>query len=125
MVHFQQTLFSLPDLKQMQVKVKIHESMVKKVKPEQKAEIRVDAFATTLLHGTVEKVAMLADSRGYWDEGGVKEYVTIVKLDDLPDLGLKPGMTGEVKVMVDVLEDVLIVPVQAVKIGRASCRERV
>lgn len=115
MVHFQQTIFSLPDLTKMQVKVKIHESNVKKVKPGQKAEIRVDAYSKSVLRGTVEKVATIAESRGYWDEGGTKEYVTIVKIDELPeDAGLKPGMTAEVKVLVDDLPDVLIVPVQAV-----------
>jgi RND family efflux transporter MFP subunit len=115
MVHFQQTLFSLPDLGKMQVKVKIHEAMVKKLKPGQKAEIRVESAANLLLHGTVEKVATLADSMGYWDERGVKEYVTIVKVDELPpDAGLKPGMTAEVKILVKELPNALVVPVQAV-----------
>ena len=115
MVHFQQTIFSLPDLSKMQVKVKIHESNVKKVKPEQKTEIRIDAYPNAVLHGAVEKVATIADSRGYWDEGGVKEYETIITIEDLPtDAGLKPGMSAEVKVFVKELKDVLIVPVQAV-----------
>ena len=115
MIDYQQTIFRLPDLDKMQVKVKIHESNVKKVKPGQKAEIRVDAYSKAVLHGTVEKVATIADSRGYWDEGGVKEYETIVNIDDLPaDAGLKPGMTAEVKILVNLLDDVLMVPVQAV-----------
>ncbi len=115
MIDFQQTIFRLPDLDNMQVKVKIHESNVKKVKEGQKAEIRVDAHTKAVLHGTVEKVATIADSRGYWDEGGTKEYVTIVKIDDLPEgAGLKPGMTAEVEIMVNEVSDVLIVPVQAV-----------
>lgn len=113
-VHFQQTLFSLPDLTQMQVKVKIHESVVKKIKPGQQAEIRMDAYSDKLLHGTVEKVATLSDAQ-YWEERGVKEYVTIVKITDLPaDAGLKPGMTAEVKILVNQLSNVLIVPVQSV-----------
>src|SRR5262245_39208831 len=49
-VHFQRVLFTLPDLSQMQVKVKIHESSVKKVKAGQKAEIRADAYAGAVLH---------------------------------------------------------------------------
>lgn len=115
MVHFQQTLFSLPDLTQMQVKVKVHESMVKKVKEKQKAEITVEALPGKVLRGTVEKISTLADSQGYWDERGVKEYVTIVKIDDLPpEAGLKPGMTAEVRILVNQLSDVLLVPVQAV-----------
>ena len=115
MVHFQQTLFSLPDLTQMQVKVKIHESNVKKVKQGQQAEFRIDAYPDHVLHGSVQSIATLADSRGYWDERAVKEYVTIVKIDDLPtDAGLKPGMTAEAKILVKELPDVLVVPVQAV-----------
>jgi RND family efflux transporter MFP subunit len=114
-VHFQQPLFSLPDLTQMQVKVKIHESMVKKVKADQKAEIRVDPYPDRILHGTVKSVATLADSMGPWDERGVKEYVTIVKIDDLPlDAELKPGMTAEVRIQAKEIPDVLLVPVQAV-----------
>jgi len=114
-MHFQQTLFSLPDLAKMQIKVKIHEAMVKKIKAGQKAEIRVEAYPDAVLHGTVISVATLADSRGPWDERGVKEYVTMVSIDDLPvDAGLKPGMSGEVKILAKELPDVLLVPVQSV-----------
>lgn len=115
MVHFHQNLFTLPDLSQMQVKVKIHESMVKKIVKGQKAEIKIESYANQVLHGTVLKIDTLADSRGYWDERGVKEYVTIVKIDDLPSgADLKPGMTAEVKILAKQLPDVLLVPVQAV-----------
>jgi RND family efflux transporter MFP subunit len=115
MVHFQQGLFTLPDLSSMQVKVKIHESMIKKIVKGQKAEIKVESYANQILHGTVEKMDTLADSRGYWDERGVKEYVTVVKIDDLPSgADLKPGMTAEVKILANELPNVLMVPVQAV-----------
>ena len=115
MVQYQQTLFSLPDLSKMQIKVKIHEAMVKKIQVGQKAEIRVESYANTVLHGSVTKVETLADSRGYWDERGVKEYVTIVKIDDLlAEAGLKPGMTAEVKILVTEISNILTVPVQSV-----------
>lgn len=114
-VYFQQKLVSLPDLSQMQVKVKVHESVVKKVKPGQKAEIRVDAFPNELLTGTVESVATLADSSDSWRRGGVKEYETIVKVDEVStDGGIKPGMTAEVKILADVLKNRLVLPVSAV-----------
>lgn len=114
-VHFQQRLFSLPDLNELQVRVRIHESAVKKLQEGQAAEIRIDAFPNRVLTGVVEKVATLADSRGFWDQRGVKEYETMVRLTDVPeDGGLKPGMTAEVKILVNHLSDVLVVPVQAV-----------
>jgi len=116
MVHNQQTLFQLPDLYQMQVKVKIHESMIKKVHKGQKAEVSIESLANSTLHGTVDKVGILADTMGFWDGGGgVKEYVVIVKLDDLPEnAGINPGMTAQVKILANEIPDVLLVPVQAV-----------
>ncbi len=114
-VHFQQVLFSLPDLGRMQVKVKVHESAIKKIAPDQHVEVRVDAYSDRVLDGVVDSVATLADSQGWFDQRGVKEYVTIVKIEELPDdAGLKPGMTAEIRVLIDRLTDVLVVPVEAV-----------
>lgn len=113
-VYRRQKIFSLPDMTLMQVKVNVHESMVKKVKAEQKAKIRVDAFANETFAGTVKSVAQLADSSNSWRRGGVKEYTTIVTLDESPKIAIKPGMTAEVEILVDYLRDVISVPVQAV-----------
>ena len=114
-VYQRQTIFKLPDMTRMKVKVNIHESVVKKVKKDQKARIRIEAFPNLLLDGTVTKVAMLADSSRSWLNNGVKEYTSYVDVDALPDeQQLKPGMSAEVEIMVGEYEDVLAVPVQAV-----------
>jgi RND family efflux transporter MFP subunit len=114
MVFYQQLLFRLPDLNKMQVKVKIHESMIKKVRPGQKAEITIDALSHVIMHGVVQKVSTMSENT-FWEERGVKEYITIVKIDDLPpDADLKPGMTAQVKILANRVPDVLLVPVQAV-----------
>ena len=113
-VYQRQQLFTLPDMTSMQVKVNVHESLVKKVKPGQKAEIRVESFPDVEMTGTVTSVAQLADSSYSWMRGGVKEYTTIVKIDDIPGVDLKPGMTAEARILVNQLDDVLVVPVQAV-----------
>lgn len=114
MVFFRQPLFSLPDLAQMQMKVKVHESVVKKVKQGQKVEIRLDAFPAKLLHGTVKSVGTLASVESFLDRFS-KQYETIVSIEDLPsEAGLKPGFTGDVKILANELPDVLLVPVQAV-----------
>jgi HlyD family secretion protein len=114
LVYNQQKIFELPDLARMQVKVKIHESMVKKVKPGQKADISIEAMANLVLHGTVENVGILAENN-FWEERGVKQYMIKVKIDDLPEnSGLNPGMTAQVKIHCGEVPDVLLVPVQAV-----------
>jgi RND family efflux transporter MFP subunit len=122
MVHFQQKLFSLPDLNQMQVECYIHESVVKQVKPGLEAELRLDAFPNLALHGRVKNVATFRDSDRYYTQG-VKSYRTIVQMDQVPDVALKPGMTAEVRILVGELPDVLIIPLQAVaeRDGRYYC----
>jgi RND family efflux transporter MFP subunit len=109
-----QKIFSLPDMTKMQVKVNIHESLVKKIKAGQKAEIRIDAFPNVIFEGTVKSISQLADSTRPWLSNGVKEYPAVVDVDDLNGQEVKPGMTAEVKILVGSLKDVLCVPVQAI-----------
>jgi RND family efflux transporter MFP subunit len=113
-VYSRQKIFSLPDMTKMQVKVNIHESLIKKIKVGQTAEIRIDAFPNIVFLGTVTKVSQLADSTRPWMTGGVKEYPTVVVLDGLQGYDLKPSMTAEARILVGELDNVLVVPVQAV-----------
>jgi RND family efflux transporter MFP subunit len=114
MVYSRQKIYSLPDMTKMQVKVNIHESLVKKVKPGQKAEVRVDAFPNLVLTGVVKSVSPLADSNQSFGGGGSKEYTTYVTIEKLPDEGLKPSMTAEVRIQVSLVNNALVVPLQAV-----------
>jgi RND family efflux transporter MFP subunit len=113
-VYFQQPIITLPNLSKMRVKLKVHESVVKKVKAGLPATMTLDALPNRTLHGTVTTVATLAESNP-WRDGGVKQYDVQVSIDDLPaDAGLKPGMTAEVKVLVGKTADGVMVPIQAV-----------
>jgi len=113
-VYSRQKIFSLPDLTRMQVKTNIHESLIKKVQPGQRAEVRIDAFPSTVFTASVQSVAPLADSTRHWLTAGIKEYTTILTIDELHGHELKPGMTAETRIMVNDLKDVLVVPLQAV-----------
>lgn len=113
-VFFQQPIFTLPDLGKMKVKMKVHESVVKKVKVGLPCTMKVDALRGQVLHGKVLSVATLAQS-DEWRGGGVKEYETTVSIDDLPaDAELRPGMSAEVKILAKTVPNALTVPVQAV-----------
>ena len=47
--------------------------------------------------------------------GGVKEYETVITIDDLPsEAGLRPGMTAEAKILIKTIPNALTVPVSAV-----------
>lgn len=115
LVYYRQHIFSLPDLTKMRVRVRIHETLIKKIRVGNNVDITIDAFPTRRLTGKVQSVATLADSSYGWDERNVKEYVTLVTIDNLPaDMELKPGMTAEVKIDSRTYPDVLYLPLQAV-----------
>jgi RND family efflux transporter MFP subunit len=113
-VFFKQKLFSLPDFARMRVKAYIHESMIKKIRPGLNAEVRVDADPTSILPAVVTDVSNFFDSTRQWLSGGAKEYATYVEVLKQADSGLKPGMTAQVKILIDSVADALVVPVQAV-----------
>ncbi len=113
-LYYRQEIFSLPDLSKMRVKMKIHESVIKKVKVGMAASFQVEALPNRTLHGKVLKIATIAQADG-WRGAGVKQYETSLSLDDMPaDAGLKPGMTAEVKVLIGSLPDAVSVPVGGV-----------
>ena len=101
-------VYYLPDMSRMQVKANVHESVVDKIKVDQTADIRLDAFSDRRLSGRVAKVAGMAAS----SYSSVQNYETIIIIDELPeDLDIKPGMTAEVDILVGTYEDVVTVPV--------------
>jgi HlyD family secretion protein len=113
-----QKLMQIPDLRQMMANTKIHEALVARVHAGQPAQVRVDAFPDRLLNAHVEMVATISSQQDFWAPD-VKVYTTKVKIDD-PMMGLKPGMSAGVKIVVaDALENVLTVPLQAI-IGSAE-----
>jgi HlyD family secretion protein len=111
-VRERQKIFSLPDISNMQVNTKVHESMVDRVESGQKAKIRVDAFANTPLTGTVKSVQPLPDPTNFFSSD-IKVYTTLVTIDQ--SFGaLRPGMTAEVTILIDTIENALCIPVTAV-----------
>ncbi len=107
-VHKDQTLLLMPDLSQMQVKVGIHESIVKRIKPGLIARV---TLPDKTIEGVVSSVASVTRPAGWWT-GNVVKYDTIVELPE--GEGLKPGMSAAVDVIMARHENVLLIPTAAV-----------
>jgi HlyD family secretion protein len=109
-----QPIINLPDVTNMRVNARIHESKINMVKEKLQATIHLDAKAGEVFHGEVSDVALVASS-GNWPNVNLKEYVTMIKLtDDTEKVSqLKPGSTAEVEILIDRLNDVLQAPVQS------------
>jgi len=104
-------VYYLPDMSRMQVKAKVHESVIDRIKVGQETVIRLDAFADVKVDGTISSVAGMAAS----SYSSAQNYETIVLIDELPEgLAIKPGMTAEVDILVGTYVDVIAVPVSAI-----------
>jgi HlyD family secretion protein len=116
-VRHQQALIQLPDLSEMKVSAKVHESVVRQVADKAPAYVTVDAWPDRRFTGKVTKIAVMPDRSQWFLNPGLKTYVTDVTLDSTPP-GLKPGMNAQVEIVVADRPNVLQVPVSAVHVDK-------
>ncbi len=111
-VRERQVIIKLPDQGKMQVKAKIGEARVNRVKPGMSAVVRIEALRGVELKGTVKTVSAYASDEN-WFNPNTKEYDAIIIVDNPPPI-LKPGMSAQVSIRVETIPDVVQVPIQAV-----------
>ena len=108
------TLLKMADLTTVRVRAFFNETDIGQVRPSQQATVVVDAYPDRRFQGLVEKIEPQAVV-----QQGVTMFPVLVTLDNREGY-LKPGMNGEVSVLVDQLNDVLAVPIDAVKSVREA-----
>jgi len=116
-----QIIVEIPDVSSMGVEALVHESSVNKILAGQRAVITVDALPGRRFKGEVKKISLLANQEN-WMNQGVKEYATTVIVKDDYD-NLRPGMSSQVEIIVQKLENVIAVPLQSVTMhqGKRVC----
>lgn len=104
------TLFTIAnDLRKMQVEASIDEADIGNVKVGQHVTFRVDAYPQDVFEGVVSQVRLKPITTQ-----GVVTYVVIIAVDN-PQQKLMPGMTATVTIEVEKREDVLRVPLLALR----------
>lgn len=113
-VRERQAIINLPDITQMKVDCRIHESQIAAVRRGLPVRIRIEAFPDRPFNGTVTEVSSVPIT-GRWPNMDLREYDTEIKLTDDVEIlkTLRPGLTAQVEILVDNREDVLQVPVQS------------
>ncbi|HNT87112.1 MAG TPA: HlyD family efflux transporter periplasmic adaptor subunit, partial [Candidatus Hydrogenedentes bacterium] len=112
-VRERQGIITIPNTRQMTAKVKIHEAYIERIARGQQARIKVDAHPDRPLTGVVSRIGVLPDAQNRWMNPDLKVYDTTVTIDGTHEW-LKPGLSAQVEIIVDRLDDVLQVPLQAV-----------
>src|SRR5689334_7193139 len=103
------TLLTMADLGRVRVRALFNETDIGQVRPGQSAAVAIDAFPDRRFQGVVEKIEPNATV-----QQNVTMFPVLVTLDNGESL-LKPGMNGEVSVLIDQVNDVLAVPNDALK----------
>jgi HlyD family secretion protein len=103
------TLLTMADLGRVRVRALFNETDIGQVRSGQAANVTVDAYPDRRFQGVVEKIEPSATI-----QQNVTMFPVLVTLDNREGL-LKPGMNGEVAVLVDQVNDVLAVSNDAVK----------
>lgn len=101
----------IADLSKMKVTVQVGEKDIAKIAVGQNANVTYPAFPDIVSQGTVTAIASVANSDSNNGGGSVTFNVDI--LIEAPDSRLKPGMTAEVSVVTEKLDDVVMVPTMA------------
>ena len=104
----------LPDNSRMVAAIKVHESLVGKVRPGQSARVKIDAVRDRTFTGTVDSVGVVPEQGG-WRDPNLREYSVKIALDlEEDDHGLKPSMRCEGQIVLTEVKDALAAPIQSV-----------
>lgn len=101
--------FRLDDLSTLYVDVDVPEIDIYQVSANQPVTITFDALRGKTYHGEVTQVAMVST-----ESNNLVNYKVTVKLTDM-DSSVRPGMTSQVKIVVEQKQDVLLIPNQALQ----------
>ena len=104
------TVATLPDLSTMISKTYINEVDINTVTAGQKVEIGLDAFPEKSLNGIVLDVANMGQQRPNSDS---KVFEVLVEIYE-SDTTLRPGMSTSNKIIAQVIENTLFLPVEAI-----------
>jgi len=99
---------SLPDLTKMVSKTFVNEVDVRKVKQGQRVNVGLDAYPDKRLSGVVIRVANVGEQRPNSDS---KVFEVAVELDGT-DPSLRPSMTTSNKIIAQVIDSVLYIPLE-------------
>jgi HlyD family secretion protein len=99
----------MADLSTVRVRANFNETDIANVHPGQEATATFDAYPDRPFRGVVEKIEPIAVV-----QQSVTMFPVLVTLQNL-DGSLKPGMNGEVSVLVDTRENALVVPNDAIR----------
>jgi len=103
------TLIKMADLNQVRVRALVTEADIGAIQPAMAATVTVDAYPDRPFRGSVEKIEPQAVV-----QQSVTMFPVLITISNLEGL-LKPGMNGEVSILIERRDNVLAVPNDAIR----------
>ncbi|MBI1912356.1 MAG: efflux RND transporter periplasmic adaptor subunit [Deltaproteobacteria bacterium] len=104
-------IFSMANLDKIFVNAQVDEVDIGRVKVGQAADIAIDSIPNKIFEGRVERIS---------PKGKIERTVTIfevvIMITDKDKGLLRPGMTSDVKILTELIKDVVLVPNEALKV---------
>ena len=104
-------LIQIPDLSSLKATAKINEVDIAKIRKGLNVEIKPDAFSDSIFTGRVNAVANLAVNKS--KESRAKVFPVEILINET-NKNLLPGLTVSCRLIIDQIDDVLYVPIEAV-----------
>jgi hypothetical protein len=104
------TVAQLPDLSSMIVKTYVNEVDISQIKVGLPVEIGVDAFSEKKLHGVIKTVANIGEEL---KNTSAHVFEVIIDVKGM-DTDLRPAMTTKNKIIVEILDSVIFVPIECI-----------
>lgn len=114
-----QDIITIPVTEGMIAEVSLHESVFEQVQEGQPCLLTFDALPGREYRGIVKFKAHLPDKNSWWANPNLRLYRTEVQVLD-PGPEMRPGMTCNIEILVDEIQDCLYVPVQSVFLNRGD-----
>jgi HlyD family secretion protein len=111
-------LFTLPDMRQMQISVEVPETDFKRIEAGQKVRIQVDAVKNLYTTGSIKRKN--AAGKTTQRDSQIKSYEVIANIDSCHSR-MKPGLSARCEILIREVKDTLVVPSAAV-FGKDSSR---
>ena len=104
-------LIQLPDLSLLKATAKINEVDIAKISKDKSVEIKPDAFSDSIFSGKVVSVANLAVNKD--NNSRIKVFPVEILINETSK-NMLPGMTVSCRLIIDQIDDVLYIPIEAV-----------
>lgn len=115
-----QDLFYLPDLENLQVRAKLSQTVIDRVRTGMPVEVYAESIDSIAAQGVVTKIAQLPvpSSSSSWRSSqskDVKNYYCMIRIEGMHE-GFRPGMNAEVVIQTDTTESCPVVPPEVVEV---------